>query len=53
MHGGGSTGPRTAEGLARIRRARTVHGLHGAEMREVCRFCAALRASARLVAEEY
>ncbi len=33
MHGGRSTGPRTAEGMARLRAARTVHGAYGAEMR--------------------
>jgi hypothetical protein len=33
MHGGRSTGPRTAEGLARLRQARTIHGRHGAEAR--------------------
>ena len=43
MHGGLSTGPSTAVGLARIRRARTVHGLHGAEMQEMRRLCAELR----------
>jgi hypothetical protein len=26
MHGGGSTGPTTAEGIVRIRHARTIHG---------------------------
>jgi len=30
MHGGTSTGPRTAEGLARSRRARWKHGLYSA-----------------------
>ena len=33
MHGGRSTGPRTAEGLQRIRTARTIHGAYGAEGR--------------------
>lgn len=33
MHGGRSTGPRTAEGLARLRAARTVHGRYGAGRR--------------------
>jgi hypothetical protein len=33
MHGGRSTGPRTAEGLARLRAARTVHGRYNAERR--------------------
>lgn len=31
MHGGRSTGPRTEEGMARLRRARTRHGLRSAE----------------------
>ena len=48
MHGGASTGPKTAAGLARIRAARTVHGLYGAEMAELRRQCATLRAEARL-----
>jgi len=33
MHGGRSTGPRTPEGLARLRAARTIHGHDGAEAR--------------------
>ena len=33
MHGGRSTGPRTAEGLARLSAAHTVHGCCGAEGR--------------------
>ena len=53
MHGGASTGPRTAAGLARICRARTVHGLHGKEMVELRRHNAALLAEARQWAEEY
>jgi hypothetical protein len=28
-HGGKSTGPTTAEGIARLRAARSVHGFHG------------------------
>lgn len=35
MHGGTATGPRTAEGRARIRKARTTTGLHTAEMRQL------------------
>jgi hypothetical protein len=34
MHGGASTGPRTAEGLERSRRARWKHGLYSAEALE-------------------
>ena len=33
MHGGASTGPHTAEGLARSRRARWKDGLYSAEGR--------------------
>ena len=35
LHGGCSTGPRTAEGLARLRAARTIHGGYSAEAREL------------------
>ncbi len=35
MHGGASTGPRTAEGLERIRQARTMHGGYGAILQEL------------------
>ncbi len=31
MHGGGSTGPRTAEGMARMIAAKTTHGKYGAD----------------------
>ncbi len=31
MHGGPSTGPRTPEGLARLRKARTKHGAYSQE----------------------
>jgi hypothetical protein len=44
MHGGASTGPRTAEGLARSRRARWIHGRYSQEAREA-------RAAARLMRE--
>lgn len=40
MHGGPSTGPRTPEGLERLRKARTKHGSYSAvtrELREVLR----------------
>ncbi len=37
MHGGASTGPRTAEGLQRIAQARTVHGAYSAEVRALRR----------------
>jgi hypothetical protein len=37
MHGGLSTGPRTAEGLARMQTSKTTHGLRTKEMRELRR----------------
>ena len=52
MHGGASTGPRTAEGIERIRVARTTTGLHTAEMKQVRAACALLRLLARGTAEE-
>ena len=49
LHGGCSTGPRTAEGLARLRAARTIHGGRGAEARELRALIARLKAeTARL-----
>jgi hypothetical protein len=42
MHGGRSTGPRTAAGLASLRAARTKHGGRGREMRRLLRCAAAL-----------
>jgi hypothetical protein len=48
MHGGGSTGPRTAEGLIRLRAARTKHGGYSAEsqagLRRMTAFIAETRA---------
>ncbi len=52
MHGGASTGPRTAEGVARIRRARTTHGGYTAEMAEMRRWAAELRREAREMLDE-
>lgn len=49
-HGGASTGPRTAEGLARLRAARTVHGRFSAAQRAEDRHrIQSLRRSALLV----
>ena len=48
MHGGASTGPRTPEGLARLRAARMRTGLHTADMVALRRALAALRRAARL-----
>ena len=53
MHGGKSTGPRTAEGIERIRKARTVHGRYSAEMielrREVAEWARMARATIRAI----
>lgn len=51
MHGGASTGPRTSEGLARVVKARTKHGLYAAEMLELRRWCAAEMWEARRLKE--
>lgn len=51
MHGGASTGPRTAEGLARIAKAQTKHGLYSAEMLELRRWCAEGMREARRLQE--
>lgn len=51
MHGGASTGPRTAEGLARVVKARTRHGLYSAEMLELRRWCAEKMREARRLRE--
>jgi hypothetical protein len=51
MHGGSSTGPKTAEGLKRIRAARTIHGRYSSEMTELRRMVAVLRREARRAIE--
>ena len=53
MHGGRSTGPLTAVGLARIRKARTRHGMYGAEMAKLRRHCAGLQREARRTVEKF
>jgi hypothetical protein len=52
MHGGASTGPRTREGIARIRAARTRTGLYSAEMIELRRALAALKLQAKEIKEQ-
>ena len=52
MHGGRSTGPRTPEGLERMRRAKTKHGLYSAETRALMRALRELNAEARRAVEE-
>jgi hypothetical protein len=49
MHGGTSTGPKTAEGLRRIVQARTVHGAYGAEARAFRKLLRMLREEQRRV----
>jgi hypothetical protein len=52
MHGGKSTGPRTPEGLARMRRAKTRHGSYSEEMRQLMLTIRLLDATARRILEE-
>src|SRR6476646_2287774 len=52
MHGGSSTGPKTAEGLARIRAARTTHGMRTAEMEQMRKLVRELRAGAKRLVEK-
>ena len=47
MHGGKSTGPRTIEGLERMRRAKTRHGMYSEEHRHLMRTTRDLDALAR------
>ena len=51
LHGGKSTGPRTAEGWARIRAANTMHGLHSADYRLLHRLVRKLKAESRAILE--
>jgi len=52
LHGGKSTGRRTAEGLARIRAAQTKHGLYSAENRQLAELVRFLKAGAKAVMEK-
>ena len=51
MHGGLSTGPRTADGLKRIRAARTTHGRRTAEMERIRAMVRILMADAKRLME--
>lgn len=51
MHGGASTGPRTAEGLERLRQVRTIHGAYGAEAQELREIVRTLQGLAKRVPE--
>jgi hypothetical protein len=50
MHGGKSTGPRTKDGLERMRAANTRHGGYAAEHQHLMRRIRALNAEARRTA---
>lgn len=52
LHGGKSTGPKTQEGLERMRRAKTKHGNYSAETRRLMRLIRALDREARRTAGE-
>ncbi|RKK03324.1 hypothetical protein EBE87_25900 [Pseudoroseomonas wenyumeiae] len=52
MHGGMSTGPRTAEGMARMRAARTIHGKYSREMRELRALIRDLKEDQRAILEK-
>ncbi len=47
MHGGASTGPRTPEGVARVRQAKTRHGRYSAEYRTLMRLLRMLDAETK------
>jgi len=51
LHGGKSTGPRTDEGIERIRAARTIHGAYGAEAMELRDMIRVLKARTRRLSE--
>ena len=52
MHGGKSTGPGRAEGMERMRRGKTKHGLHSAESLRLMRAIRALQRDARRTLDE-
>jgi hypothetical protein len=51
IHGGASTGPRTAEGLERMRAAKTTHGQRTAEMERMRKMVRGLMAEAKRLVE--
>jgi hypothetical protein len=51
MRGGGTPGPRTAEGAERIRKARTTHGRRTAEMERMRAMVRVLMAEAKRLVE--
>jgi hypothetical protein len=51
MHGGGSTGPRTPDGVERLRASRTIHGWRGVEASQFRQMLRTLRAETRRLRE--
>ena len=51
LHGGKSTGPRTADGLRRLSEARTKHGAFGKTSRQVRAIVRSLKASSKQLIE--
>lgn len=51
FYGGLSTGPRTTEGLERMRAAKTIHGAYGAEARDSRRLFNRLKKLSRTIVE--
>jgi hypothetical protein len=51
LHGGLSTGARTAAGLERIRKAQTKHGRYSAETRQIVTMIKMLKAQAKKLVE--
>ena len=52
LHGGMSTGQRTAEGMERMRRAKTKHGSYSAETLQLMRTVRALQRHSRRVVDD-
>jgi hypothetical protein len=52
MHGGKSTGPRTAAGLARSRQARYQHGRYSAQAKATCQSIRALETQCEALLEQ-
>ena len=52
FHGGLSTGPRTADGIERIKAARTKHGAYTADAKQVRSLIRALEQSSREMVKE-
>jgi hypothetical protein len=52
MHGGKSTGPRTPEGLERMRRAKKRHGKYSEENLRLVKYVRALAKEARRTADK-